>query len=287
MIARVYTDSGQRRYVALHLDPSGHAKRVWVPITRETVADDGSLLMALLLCVLTLQASIGALLSDARKLCGLAEKRSPTNEQHRELQTVAQYVADTLEREGENLLRLVEQPTTDDQVALDLEYAVVETTDPLVELDNLLNLGENSHLLTILQAMLGQPAGRSSPETPQSVLRDDRLITRHQLRAGRVLSGLTVRGLAERAGLTSSAVNQIETGKTDSPRENTLKSLESALRDADIEFVRGGWVRHRSDRKDADDSIDIECIQLRGTLDAARELTHRLTLVLESTSEQS
>lgn len=253
MIARVYRDCGHLGYVALYLDPDARGRRVWVPIVADTAKDDDSLLMAFLLCVLTLQASIGSLLTDVRKLCALMSNRADTDRSHREMQTAVEYIADSLEREGENLLRLIEQPTADDEVELDTAYVVVEPMDGYTEPGDLLRLASRGYERVILRTLFGRPPGRASPDDDKpcpgeaSVMDDEFLITRHQFRAGRILSGLSIRDLAERAGLSPTAINQIATGKTQRPHKKTLQSLATVLRGMGVEFFRGGWVRHRSD----------------------------------------
>ena len=72
-------------------------------------------------------------------------------------------------------------------------------------------------------------------------------ITRNQLKAGRLLAGLGIRDLAEMARISSTAINLIETGRTEAPRVQTLLALKTALQQAGVEFNGGGWVRHCND----------------------------------------
>lgn len=72
-------------------------------------------------------------------------------------------------------------------------------------------------------------------------------ITRNQLKAGRLLAGLGIRDLAELAKISSTAINLIETGRTEAPRVQTLLALKNALQQSGVEFLGGGWVRHCND----------------------------------------
>lgn len=72
-------------------------------------------------------------------------------------------------------------------------------------------------------------------------------ITRNQLKAGRLLAGLGIRDLAEMARISSTAINLIETGRTEAPRVQTLLALKNALQQSGVEFLGGGWVRHCDD----------------------------------------
>ena len=72
-------------------------------------------------------------------------------------------------------------------------------------------------------------------------------ITRNQLKAGRLLAGLGIRDLAELAKISSTAINLIETGRTEAPRVQTLLALKNALQQSGVEFLGGGWVRHCDD----------------------------------------
>lgn len=73
------------------------------------------------------------------------------------------------------------------------------------------------------------------------------LLTRTQIRAGRTIAGLGVRDLAIAAGLSPTAVSQIETGRTEQPHESTLRSLRTALEEHGVQFNPGGWLRRRDD----------------------------------------
>lgn len=72
-------------------------------------------------------------------------------------------------------------------------------------------------------------------------------ITKNQLKAGRLLAGLGIRDLAEMSRISATAINMIETGRTESPRVQTLIALKNALQQSGIEFMGGGWVRHCDD----------------------------------------
>ncbi len=73
------------------------------------------------------------------------------------------------------------------------------------------------------------------------------LLTRAQVRAGRVLAGLGVRALAKDADLSPTAISQLETGRTEHAHESTLKKLRDTLENHGIEFRSGGWLRRRDD----------------------------------------
>lgn len=72
-------------------------------------------------------------------------------------------------------------------------------------------------------------------------------ITKTQLKAGRTMADLGIRELARNARISSTAINLIETGKTRTPREQTLVALKSALQAHGVEFDDGGWVRLADD----------------------------------------
>lgn len=74
--------------------------------------------------------------------------------------------------------------------------------------------------------------------------------TRRQLRAARALADIGVRQLARAAGLSPTAVSQIETGKTMSARPATLQALRRVFAGHGIEFGPRGWIRHRDDASD-------------------------------------
>ena len=83
-------------------------------------------------------------------------------------------------------------------------------------------------------------------------------VTRHQLRAGRILAGLRVRQFAQMVGMSCTTINQIEKGHTKSPLRRTVVSLRDALQSTDIEFAPGGWVRLRSDAGHLGDGEEID-----------------------------
>ncbi len=275
MIARVHADGGRLKYVALHLDPGEHSKRVWVPITPNAAQGDDSLLIALMLCVLTLQTTVGALIADARLLCSLVASRLTEDKQDTELQPMAQHIADTLERVGENLLRLIEQPTVGDDVTLDTEYIIAEPTNTIFESGESPVRDDGDGRRTALQSLLGQPLD-------QDITDAEFTITPHQIRAGRVLAGLTTRELAERAQLSTTATSQLLTGKTTTPHRKTLKSLESALRDGGVDFGRDGWTRHQCDQTGEHDESITAALKQHAALSAAIVLSHELVLVLNA-----
>ncbi len=140
-----------------------------------------------------------------------------------------------------------------DQVLEDMAD-VLDRTESLApgEFDNICQFAVNlyrsarKHEISLLSADDKRSPTELSATGP-SVDDDGFLITRHHLRAGRAISGIAVRDLAERARLSPTAISQIETGKTQTPREKTLMSLASVLSGAGVEFAGGGWVRHRDD----------------------------------------
>jgi len=81
-----------------------------------------------------------------------------------------------------------------------------------------------------------------------------KILTVKQLRGARALSGLGVRELAKIAGLSPTAVSQLENGRIKSPRASTLERLRTALEDHGVEFGSKGWIRHVGD--DPDESAD-------------------------------
>lgn len=72
-------------------------------------------------------------------------------------------------------------------------------------------------------------------------------ITINQLRAGRALARLGVRELARAAGLSATALSQLETGRTRNPHKTTLFALRVALAACGVDFASGGWIRHSAD----------------------------------------
>jgi transcriptional regulator with XRE-family HTH domain len=88
--------------------------------------------------------------------------------------------------------------------------------------------------------------------------------TRRQLRAARALADIGIRQLARAAGLSPTAISQIETGKTLSARPATLRALRRVFVGYGIEFGPRGWIRHNDDasglapeRAEPDDPRDV------------------------------
>lgn len=71
------------------------------------------------------------------------------------------------------------------------------------------------------------------------------MITLAQIKAARALLGWTQEDLAQRAGLSLPAINNLERGLT-SPRRETLSAISSTLQLAGIEFLDTSGVRIRS-----------------------------------------
>jgi transcriptional regulator with XRE-family HTH domain len=65
------------------------------------------------------------------------------------------------------------------------------------------------------------------------------MITPEQIRAGRALLGITQSELAERAGISTTGLNNIERGNAD-PKASTLRAIEAALNDGGVIFLADG-----------------------------------------------
>lgn len=76
------------------------------------------------------------------------------------------------------------------------------------------------------------------------------MITPQQIRGARAMLGLTQAALAEAAGLSKTALNNIERGSAD-PKVSTLAAIQRALEAAGVIFVpengEGPGVRLRKD----------------------------------------
>lgn len=70
------------------------------------------------------------------------------------------------------------------------------------------------------------------------------MITGKQVRAARVLAGWDIKDLAPLAGLSTTAVQNIETGAT--PKSSTIERIVNAFSNAGIEFIEGQGVRFRA-----------------------------------------
>jgi transcriptional regulator with XRE-family HTH domain len=64
------------------------------------------------------------------------------------------------------------------------------------------------------------------------------MITPQQIRGARAMLGLTQAELAKRAGISTTGLNNIESGTGD-PKASTLTAIKSALEAAGIEFTNG------------------------------------------------
>ncbi|MBU3887210.1 helix-turn-helix transcriptional regulator [Methylosinus sp. KRF6] len=80
------------------------------------------------------------------------------------------------------------------------------------------------------------------------------MITPQQIRGARAMLGMTQASLAEAAGISTTAVNNIERGAAD-PKTSTLVAIQRALEAAGVEFIPenggGAGVRLRNKRHDA------------------------------------
>ncbi|WP_394889569.1 helix-turn-helix domain-containing protein [Mesorhizobium sp. AaZ16] len=77
------------------------------------------------------------------------------------------------------------------------------------------------------------------------------MITPEQIRGARAMIGLTQADLARRAGISTTGLNNIESGGTD-PKASTLRAIQTALESAGVIFVaengEGPGVRLRKGR---------------------------------------
>lgn len=75
------------------------------------------------------------------------------------------------------------------------------------------------------------------------------MITPQQIRGARAMLGLTQAELAKRAGISTTGLNNIESGTGD-PKASTLTAIKSALEGAGIEFTNGGQpgIRMKADQ---------------------------------------
>jgi predicted transcriptional regulator len=62
------------------------------------------------------------------------------------------------------------------------------------------------------------------------------MITPQQIRGARAMLGLTQAELAERASISKTGLNNIESGAAD-PKASTLKAIRAALEAAGVEFI--------------------------------------------------
>lgn len=62
------------------------------------------------------------------------------------------------------------------------------------------------------------------------------MITPQQIRGARAMLGLTQASLADAAGISTTALNNIERGSAD-PKASTLGAIQRALETAGVEFI--------------------------------------------------
>jgi transcriptional regulator with XRE-family HTH domain len=105
-------------------------------------------------------------------------------------------------------------------------------------------------------------------------------ITRTQLRAGRTMAGLGMRELSALTRVSTTAIANIESGKSEQPHVQTLERLRDALQMQGIEFLRGGWVRHRDDHDHQIGEPEAEHIKQRAIIENALMLARRLVRIL-------
>ncbi|MER8464155.1 helix-turn-helix domain-containing protein [Mesorhizobium sp. M1396] len=63
-----------------------------------------------------------------------------------------------------------------------------------------------------------------------------RMITPEQIRGARAMLSLTQAELAKRAGISTTGLNNIESGGTD-PKASTLRAIQTTLESAGVEFI--------------------------------------------------
>ncbi|PAP92139.1 helix-turn-helix domain-containing protein [Mesorhizobium wenxiniae] len=62
------------------------------------------------------------------------------------------------------------------------------------------------------------------------------MISPHQIRGARAMLGLTQAELAKRAGISTTGLNNLESGASD-PKASTLRAIQTALESAGVEFI--------------------------------------------------
>ncbi|MEQ1954436.1 helix-turn-helix transcriptional regulator [Mesorhizobium sp. CN2-181] len=62
------------------------------------------------------------------------------------------------------------------------------------------------------------------------------MITAQQIRGARAMLGLTQADLAREAGISTTGLNNIESGSSD-PKTSTLRAIRAALEAAGVEFI--------------------------------------------------
>ncbi len=128
MIAQIDGYEGRPEFVALHPDPRTQARAVWVPVRGDRGnAGEESAMAAVRLCLDEVNALLGPVLEAARKVHRLADVRGRnlSADEKQLLLALSQHVTETLDRVGVNLLRLIDEPTADDDVEMDAKYVVV------------------------------------------------------------------------------------------------------------------------------------------------------------------
>ena len=83
-------------------------------------------------------------------------------------------------------------------------------------------------------------------EAPRPAIRSGVMITGVQIRAARALLGMTVHQLAERSGVSYSAIQRAETVAGIPPmRTPNLAAIQRALEDAGVVFIDAGDIMRR------------------------------------------
>jgi len=73
-------------------------------------------------------------------------------------------------------------------------------------------------------------------------------VTGHQLRAGRLLAGLTIEQVADDAGIPASTVAAMEADISAGWHAQTIVRVRWAIEGAGIQLAAGGWVRFEADQ---------------------------------------
>lgn len=259
MIAVVKRPDGRTAFVALHLCPLSLPAKRWRPIRAEGDVNEDSAIDAARLCVAALRAVLGPLvglsLALHRDCCEVepAAARLDT-EAHARRIAMSLTLSRELVRAWGNLRRLLDEPTEDDNVTLEVAAA----------------------------PLLDGPTEHTDDDERAHERADAPTLTAHQLRAGRVLAGLGIRDMAIAAGISATAVSLIERGHTKAPQQTTQEALKTALEKRGIEFAPGGWVRHVGDALAGQTmpSSCLRCAQARYLLDITNRLIGQTRAIL-------
>ena len=243
MIAVIEAD-GRMAFVALRRDPRPGPVLIGRPIHTERGPNDESTPMAAArLCVAALQAQIETLVTQAKK--ALHQARRPDER------------IDTAEV---NAHRLTLAATLSRELAR-----------AWADLRRLLDGPTESEHLALDGPIARRPdePGAASPRPNEP----------RPLRAGRMLAWLDQ---VSAAGVSSTAISHIESGRTRNPKQATQIASRTTLEACGIEFAPGGWLRHiddaRAERRPPSDCI--RCVQASYLLDMLGRLLGRVCVIL-------